>query len=66
MGKKVSLKGIIKNTIKTINNAHLGDNMYLFKLEKLGITISFENNLIASLNGWQIPISLTLLGPFRI
>jgi len=35
-------------------------------LDKFGKTNSFENNLIASLNGCISPINLTLLGPFRI
>jgi len=35
-------------------------------LEYIGKTSSFEKSLIASLNGWANPTTLTLLGPFRI
>ena len=32
----------------------------------VGYVCSFVNSLIASANGWRIPIIPTLLGPFRI
>lgn len=34
-------------------------------LEGVGLACSFTNSLMASENGWGIPIKPTLLGPFR-
>ena len=43
----------------------MGEIKYCNKFDKFGKTNSLENNLIASLKGWAIPIILTLLGPLR-
>ena len=44
----------------------MGDKKNWILLDNIGNTISFEKSLIASLNGWNKPIKLTLLGPLRI
>jgi len=59
MGKK-------KNTISTITKASIGAMKNWILLDILGIITSFEKSLIASLNGCNKPIILTLLGPLRI
>ena len=53
------------HVINTIINPQNGEIKYCKILDNLGYTISFVNNLIASLKGWASPIILTLLGPFR-
>jgi len=65
MENTCSLKGNKENVTNTINNPHAGAKKYWYMFDILGKTNSFENNLIASLNGWAKPIILTLLGPLR-
>jgi len=60
-----SLRGKIKYLPKTIKSATMGARKYWDILDVVGYNISLENNLIASLKGWTIPIIITLLGPFR-
>ena len=60
-----SLKGNTEKVINTINSPQNGARKYWPILASLGKTSSLEKSLIASLNGWAIPIILTLFGPFR-
>jgi len=62
----LSKKGYIEKISKTISNPINGLIKYFRIFELKGKTNSFEKSLIASLNGWAIPIVLTLFGPFRI
>lgn len=62
---KFFIKG---NTIQTLRdkiilNAGPKINRLVFDID--GTTNSFVNSLIASLKGWGIPATPTLLGPFR-
>jgi len=46
-------------------NPRTGANIYDDIFAGVGLVCSFANNLMASAKGWGIPISATLLGPFR-
>ena len=45
--------------------ANMGPKLKALVFLIAGLSGSFENNLIASLNGWSSPPSLTLFGPLR-
>ena len=62
----ISLNGKRRYVIKTIKIPKRGDKKYWIILEWAGKTNSFEKSLIASLNGWASPMTLTLFGPLRI
>ena len=45
--------------------ASIGPKLKALEFLMAGLRGSFENNLIASLNGWSSPPNLTLFGPLR-
>ena len=63
--EKEELKGIETHTARLIIIAKMGLILNIVEFDLRGMTTSFENNLIASLNGWRTPITPTLLGPLR-
>jgi hypothetical protein len=62
---KAPQKGVIHHTNKDKLIANEGPSKKKLLLPTKGVTISLENNLMASLNGCTNPTNPTLLGPLR-
>jgi len=63
--EKDVLNGMENHTASLIMIDRIGLNLNIKKFDLKGVTASFEKSLIASLKGWRMPITLTLLGPLR-